>query len=127
MSNNSSFHIGIRIKELREKAGLTQEELAKIIGYKSRSTINKIEMGKNDIPQNKIIKFANALNVPPIVVMGWDIPDISDMEGEDSAHMGLRQNGKTSLTIDLLQNEIYKMNETKLQKLLEYARFINKN
>ncbi len=34
---------------------MSQEELATKLGYKSRSTINKIEMGKNDITQSKII------------------------------------------------------------------------
>lgn len=41
--------IGDKIKERRESLELTQEELAKRIGYKSKSTINKIEMGINDI------------------------------------------------------------------------------
>ena len=46
-----------RIKARREKLGMSQEELATKLGYKSRSTINKIEMGKNDITQSKIIAF----------------------------------------------------------------------
>ena len=33
-----------RIKARREKLGMSQEELATKLGYKSRSTINKIEM-----------------------------------------------------------------------------------
>ena len=36
-----------RIKARREELGMSQEELATKLGYKSRSTINKIEMGKN--------------------------------------------------------------------------------
>ena len=51
-----------RIKARREELGMSQEELATKLGYKSRSTINKIEMGKNDITQSKIIAFANALH-----------------------------------------------------------------
>lgn len=43
-----------RIKLRREQLEITQDELAKKIGYTSRSTINKIELGKNDIPQSKI-------------------------------------------------------------------------
>lgn len=63
--------IGENIRRLREKCGLTQEELAARMGYKSKSTINKIEQGVNDIPQNKIIKFAQCLNTTPAVLMGW--------------------------------------------------------
>ena len=50
-----------RIKARREELGMSQEELATKLGYKSRSTINKIEMGKNDITQSKIIAFALSL------------------------------------------------------------------
>ncbi len=63
--------IGENIRRIREKRGLTQEELATRMGYKSKSTINKIEQGVNDIPQNKIVKFAQCLNTTPAVLMGW--------------------------------------------------------
>lgn len=65
-------NLGIRIKNRREELGLTQAELAKKLGYKSRSSINKIEIGDNDLPQSKIIVFAKALNVTPSFLMGWD-------------------------------------------------------
>jgi transcriptional regulator with XRE-family HTH domain len=61
-----------RIKQKREELGLSQEELAAKLGYKSRSSINKIEMGINDIPQSKIKAIANALNTTPAFLMGWD-------------------------------------------------------
>ena len=61
-----------RIKQRREELHLSQEELAKKLGYKSRSTINKIEMGKNDITQHKIAAFAKALQTTPAYLMGWD-------------------------------------------------------
>lgn len=61
-----------RIKRRREELGLTQEELATKMGYKSRSSINKIEMGENDIPQSKIVQFAAALDTTPAYLMGWE-------------------------------------------------------
>lgn len=66
-----------RIKLRREKLGITQEELAKMLNYKSRSSINKIENGENDIPQSRIIAFANALQTTPAYLMGWrDDPSV---------------------------------------------------
>ena len=56
------MQIGDRIKARRIELGLTQDELAKKLGYKSRSTINKIELNINDITQPKIIDFAAALD-----------------------------------------------------------------
>lgn len=73
--------VGERIKELRTNLGLTQEELAKMIGYKSRATVNKIESGEREITQSMIVKFANALHVTPSIIMGWeDLPQ--KQEGE---------------------------------------------
>ena len=63
--------IGENIRRKREELGLSQEELATRMGYKSKSTINKIELGINDIPQNKIAKFAEVLGTTPAVLMGW--------------------------------------------------------
>ena len=54
--------VGDNIMKLRKEMGLTQEELALKLGYKSKSTINKIELGINDISQSKIVRFAKALN-----------------------------------------------------------------
>lgn len=64
--------VGDNILRRRRELGLTQEELAKRMGYKSKSTINKIEMGINDIPQSKIAKFATVLFTTPAYLMGWE-------------------------------------------------------
>lgn len=61
-----------RIKMRREELGLSQEALAKRMGYKSKSSINKIEMGINDIPQSKVLAFARALNTTTAYLMGDD-------------------------------------------------------
>lgn len=73
MGNDSIFvSIGQRIKAKRIEMGYSQEKLAELVGYKSRSTINKIELDINDIPQSKIKDFANALNTTPAYLIGCD-------------------------------------------------------
>lgn len=64
--------IGKRIKICREALGLTQAELAKKVGYKSNTTINKIELDINDIPLSKVKEFAKALNTTTAYLMGWE-------------------------------------------------------
>ena len=64
--------IGDRIKARRLELDMSQDELARLVGYKSRSSINKIEKGENDIPQSKIAAFAAALETTPEYLMGWD-------------------------------------------------------
>lgn len=63
--------VGKNIAQRRKALGMTQEELAKRMGYKSKSTINKIELGINDIVQSKIVKFAEVLETTPSALMGW--------------------------------------------------------
>lgn len=62
--------IGKRIKSRREELKLTQKDLAKKLGYKSKTTITKIENGTNDIAQSKVAKFAEALDTTPAYIMG---------------------------------------------------------
>lgn len=57
--------IGNKIKQRRLELGMTQEELAKKCGYKSKATINKIENNINDVNQSKLIRIADALDVSP--------------------------------------------------------------
>ena len=76
--------IGGKIKARREELGMTQDELAKKTGYKSRSSINKIERGGNDLPQSKIVAFAIALNTTPTHLMGWDEDYLQTLEVLDN-------------------------------------------
>ena len=64
--------IGQRIKARREELNMSQDELAKRIGYKSRSSINKIELDLYELRQTKIKSIADALDTTPSYIMGWD-------------------------------------------------------
>ena len=74
--------IGNNISRIRKEMGLTQEELAKMMGYKSKSTINKIELGINDIPQSKIVQFASVLGTTPAELMGWEAEEMNNSPAE---------------------------------------------
>lgn len=71
-------NIGKRIKKERERLGLSQAELGRLVGYSSRSTINKIEKGERDIPRDKVAKFAQVLDVNPAYLAGFTEADIPD-------------------------------------------------
>lgn len=51
---------------------MSQDDLAHAMGYKDRSMITKIESGKVDISQKKIIAFARVLNTTTGYLMGLD-------------------------------------------------------
>lgn len=65
--------VGERIKQRRLELNLSQEELAKKVGYKSRSSINKIELAR-DLPLRKVELMAKALDTTPGYLMGWEDP-----------------------------------------------------
>lgn len=60
-----------RIKLLRTQKNISQSDLAKMTGYKDRSSIAKIEKGIVDLSETKIKLFAKALNTTPSYLMGW--------------------------------------------------------
>lgn len=50
---------------------MTQDELAKKLGYKSKTSINKIEQNWRNLTQSKIKAIADALDTTPMWIMGW--------------------------------------------------------
>lgn len=69
--------IGDRIRIRREELNLSQDELAHKLGYKSRSSINKIEKDGRELPQSKIKAIADALETTPSYIMGWEEETLS--------------------------------------------------
>lgn len=65
------------IKGLRESFGMTQEELAKILGT-TKQTVYKYETGViTNIPSDKIEAIADTFKTTPDFVMGWALPETS--------------------------------------------------
>lgn len=75
-----------RIRQLRINLGMSQDDLAHALGYKDRSMITKIEAGKVDISQKKIVAFARVLETTPRYLMDGDVDEelqrISDEQHE---------------------------------------------
>lgn len=70
--DSMATNIGTRIAERRQQLGWTQEDLAFKMGYKTKSAINKIELGINDVSQSKVVKFAEVMHTTVAYLMGWD-------------------------------------------------------
>lgn len=68
-----------RIKQLRESMDLTQEELAKKMGYASKSAVSRTENAGDNIGQKRIYEFAKALNCSPSYLLGWT-DEVADNE-----------------------------------------------
>ncbi len=90
--------IGERIKQKRLELNLSQDELAKKVGYKSRSSIQKIESARN-LPITKVEKMANALDCDPGYLMGWteDSTPIRDQDEEMITLFGFNEQERKEL------------------------------
>lgn len=116
--------IGKRIRTRREELGMTQEELALKLGYKSKTTIAKIENGTNDIVQSKVIEFAHVLETTPAYLMGWIKYDesCSDKEASDEKVIKLAQNllkfhGKSNKLIENYEQ----LSDINKKKVIDYS------
>ena len=66
------FKLGVMLRQAREGAGLTQEELAKRINTK-KTAISRIENHAEDIKLSTLEKFASALGKQLTISVSWDI------------------------------------------------------
>lgn len=66
--------VGANIKKRRLELRMSQQELADAMGYKTRSTIAKIESEENDVSQKKLQKFAAVLDTTAAVLISGYTP-----------------------------------------------------
>lgn len=69
---------GSRIESLRASKGISQLELAKMLGYKSDSTISKWESGASIPTGTKIVKLAQALGTSTDYILFGDGPETTE-------------------------------------------------
>ena len=64
--------IGDKIKIRRNELGWSLQELADRMGYANKSTIARIESNIIDLPQSKVVKFAEVLGTTVAYLMDWE-------------------------------------------------------
>jgi len=103
--------IGDRIRKRRLELKMTQDELAKIAGYASRVSINKIENDGRKLPQDKIKAIAIALKTTPSYLLDWT----DEIKGDNRINM-------TSTPGELTIIAAYRaMNDNGKERLVECA------
>lgn len=70
--------IGERIRQRRLEMGWSLRELSRRMGYANQSTVARIESGEIDLPQSKVVKFAEVLDVSVSFLMGWNKEEIEN-------------------------------------------------
>ena len=100
--------ISKKLKNRRKELGLTMLEIAQKVGV-SEATVSRWESGDiANMRRDKIASLANALNVTPAYIMGWEekIPPEKSEEIEEG--IVLHRDGKTST---------YRMSRDKLKTI----------
>lgn len=64
--------VGYNIRRYRRFRDMSQKELAKAVGYATKSSINKIEAGEASVPIPRLTQIANVLRVPLQTLMSED-------------------------------------------------------
>ncbi len=63
--------MGARIRRRREAAGMTQAELAELLGYGASSSIVFIEQGRNGLKPDVLVLLCATLKMSPNQLFGW--------------------------------------------------------
>lgn len=102
------MNIGEKIKQRRKELGWSQRELAKRLGYSNHTTLTKIESGKVDINQSKVVLFAEVLRTTPAYLIGLE-EDKKNPVTED----GMSENRRKAMRI------VAKVSEDKVEFFLK--------
>lgn len=105
-------NIGENIRRMRKKRGLSQTQLAIKLGYKSKSSIAKIETGNGDVPRNKLPQFAEALNCSISYLTGWD-----ELKTFDDEH-------REKTPYDVLCDKISSLSPSDMENVSDYIDFV---
>lgn len=108
--------MGVRIKKLRLENNMTLEELGNKVGV-GKSTVRKWENGMiANMRRDKIAKLAEALNVSPAYLMGWNessAPLVVDYQKPDQEGCYQRMSEYTARFLDLY-NQLSSTNKGKV-------------
>lgn len=109
------MNIGERIRSARERKGLSQEELAEIVGYSDKTAICKIEKGVRDIPRKKVDVFAAALGVSPAFLEGY--------ENSEILQRMIQEEQRRPALVNLM-SKLSPLDDSDLSRISDYVDFI---
>lgn len=130
--------VGERIRQKRIELGLSQAELAKRLGYTTRTAISNVETNKEDLTTTRVRKFADALNVTPAYLMGWEDTPSDDLAEsaskvqptvdymndnfllETSNVLGIKRTEYIKALLELMES----LDEKSIEDLTRYAKFL---
>ena len=109
------------IRKYRKMKGMTLQELGDKVGM-TRSAISKYELDRIPIKNNVLEKIAQALNVSPLTLMGWDIEE--DALGTDTVEVDNLGAVAGGIPVDAIEDRCNKFSITEaLARTGQFATF----
>ena len=107
MASQFGLRVGNNIRNYRLAKGMSMRELAGKVGL-TEATIQKYETGAiKTLDVSMLMKFAEALNIPPEDVVGWDkVEKRNDESMEVMKKYNLLTDGHKKAVLDLINNLI---------------------
>lgn len=113
--------VASRIKELREQEGLSQGELARIMGI-SRTAVSEIEAGTRKVSSEELVRIARAFSVTVDYLLGLeDRPQVTfDLESEGVAALAVREGPTSVYQEERIRINVPQRNLEKFREVLLY-------
>ena len=114
-----------RLNSILQKRNLSQADLSKMTGIRS-SSISDWLNGKYEPKQDKIAIIADALNVSPVWLIGYDEPSTNQTEGYyvDPETAEYAEMLRTRPEMRLLFSASRGISKEDMQKAVEYIEFL---
>ncbi len=118
MGNDIDLHLGKRLRRRRRLLGLTQQQLAGVVGVRFQQ-IQKYECGANRISAARLWSLAEALEVPVgYFYDGLTTQPRAETTGENGEVLARKE------TMDLVR-AYYQLGERPRRRLLDLAKSLN--
>ena len=127
--NKDSVRIGTCIRIARERLGLSQDELASMVGVGTNS-LSKVETGKNNFSFDHFLRLVRALDAEPGVLIFGTPLRMENGEEQIIRESRIEYDGKSREEVQklraLLRSEINRMTEEELRILLDVSQAMRK-
>ena len=120
MTDATDLHIGKRLRRRRRLLGMTQQDLASLVGVRFQQ-IQKYECGANRVTSSRLYDLSKALNISvQYFFNGLDAQDLQGLAANDAGRLdGDILSQKETLE---LVRAYYRLGERPRRRLLELAK-----
>ena len=74
--------IGIRIRNLRNRDGMSQEQLALLLHFENKGTISSYETDRRTVPSDVVIRLAETFHTTTDYILRGSHPELETLDSE---------------------------------------------